>query len=184
MMLEHSNQTTNGQLILSSVATPARKTAPQETPPITAQNRALAVSSSALLVSFARALFSAKIQPSSERMLPGLGGDFDLSLSRLVTLCCPFDCERVALGLSTNGTACSCSPSLPTPSATDWRGGKKKRKTGTQANLRDEFTQRTGWLYLHPVDLEAAMGLPNTWTELSPSGMQSTRMLLSGSGNE
>ncbi len=168
MMCEHSPLTTSSSGLTWSVAeTHAKRTAaqPEGVTPLT---RVSAVSSSALLLSFARDLFSAKIQRSPERMLPGLGNECDVSLSRLVTLCCPSDCERVALGHSTSVTGCSCSASLPTPTASDWKGGKRKQKAGTQANLRDVFTQTTGLLYLHPEDLEAAQGFPATWTELKP----------------
>ena len=153
-------------------ATPAKETA-QPSAAVLPHTRASAVSSSALLMNFARDLFSEKIQHSRAPMLHGLGGDSGLSLSRLVTLCCPSDCERAALGLSINGIECSCSPKMPTPVASDWKGGKRKRKPGSQANLRDEFTQRTGWLYLHPEDLEVAQGFPATWSELSESAMPS-----------
>ena len=133
---------------------------------VSADTRVLAVSSSGLLMNFARELFCERIQASSEKALPGLGGECDLNWNRLVTLCCPSDCEPVALGLSIKGNECSCSPSLPTPTASDWKGGKRKRKAGSQVNLRDEFTQRTGWLYLHPEDMEVAAGFPATWSEL------------------
>lgn len=162
-----SNRIQAGKSIASLAAIHAKRIA-EPAHPISLVNRASATSSSALLMSFAHALWYARIRRLFGVTLPGLGGDFDLNLNRLVTLCCPLDCEPVALGHSTGGNECSCSVSFPTPTATDWRGGKKKRKAGTQANLRDEFTQRTGLLYLHPEDCEAALGLPTTWTELTP----------------
>lgn len=136
---------------------------------VTASTRASAVSSCGLLLHFARALWSERIRPTSDAMLPGLGGASEMALNRSVTLSCPSDSEPVALGLSISGNGCSCSPRYPTPTASDWKGGKRKRKSGSQVNLRDEFTQTTGWLYLHPEDLEAAQGFPTTWTELGHS---------------
>lgn len=168
MTLELSNQTIPTESIASSAAIRARPTA-QQSAAERASKRVLGVSSSALLLHFARALWSEKIQHSQGEMLLGLGGDFDTSLSRLVTLSCPSDCEPVALGLSISVTDCSCLPSYPTPTASDWKGGKRKQKAGTQANLRDVFTQATGLLYLHPEDLEAAQGFPITWGELRHS---------------
>lgn len=178
--LDHSPQTPGGTLpanagwsisFLGEI--PVKPTAPQSEL-ASAATRALAVSSSELLMSFARALWSEKTPRTHARTLPGLGGDFDPNWNALVTRCCPSDFGRAALGLSINGTACSCSVSLPTPTASDWRGGKRKRKAGSQANLRDEFTQKTGLLYLHPEDFEAAAGLPTTWTELRPLETVST----------
>ena len=166
-----------------AAATRAKRTA-EPAPEITARNRASAMSSSALLRHFAHALWSAKIQPSPGPTLPGLGGECELLWNRLATLSCPSDSEPVALGLTTSATGCSCSLSYPTPTASDWKGGKRKRKAGSQANLRDEFTQRTGLLYLHPADCEAAMGFPTMWTELRPSETPSTPTLPSGSGGE
>lgn len=151
---------------------------------ITSANRASALNASASLMHLARALYSARIRPTRERMLPGLGGDSGLALNRLVTLCCPSDCERVVLGLSTNGTDCSCSVSAPTPTASDWRGGKRKRKAGTQANLRDVFTQTTGWLYMPPEALEAAQGFPPMWSELPDLATPSIPTVPSGSASE
>lgn len=79
--------------------------------------RLSALSSSALFRSFARALFSEKIQHESERTLPGLGGDFEPVSKVLATLCCPSDSEPVALGHTTSGTGCSCLVNVPTPTA-------------------------------------------------------------------
>jgi hypothetical protein len=180
---ETSSQMKPGELTLSLAATPANRTVPPSVT-VSRHNRASAVSSSALLMHFARALWSERIRPSCEPMLPGLGGECELSWNRLVTLCCPLDCERAALGLSTKGIECSCSPSLPTPTASDWRGGKRKRKPGTQANLRDVFTQTTGWLYLHPEDLEVVNGFPATWSELEGSATQSIPLAQNGLATE
>ena len=170
----------NGGAILSAEATHANEILP----PASHAQRVLAVSSSALLMRFAQGLFSERIRVTSGAMLPGLGGGCELAWNRLVTLSCPSDCERVALALSTSGRGCSCSVSLPTPTASDWRGGKRRQKHGSQCNLRDEFTQRTGWLYLHPEDLEAAMGFPATWTELGASETPSSPKSQSGSGDK
>jgi hypothetical protein len=176
---EHSRRSRlmSGGAILSAGAIRANEILP----PASHAQRVLAVSSSALLMRFAQGLFSERIRVTSGAMLPGLGGGCELAWNRLVTLSCPSDCERVALALSTSGRGCSCSVSLPTPTASDWRGGKRRHKHGIQCNLRDEFTQRTGWLYLHPEDLEAAMGFPTTWTELDASETPSSPRSLSGS---
>ncbi len=171
---------TNGVSISYAGEIPVRETRL----PASQAERVLAVTSSALLMHCGLALFSERIRVISGEMLPGLGGECELAWSRLATLCCPSDSERVALGLSIKGNACSCSVSLPTPVASDWKGGKRKRKKGYQANLRDEFTQTTGWLYLHPEDLEAAMGFPATWSELSGSATRSTPPSPSGSESE
>jgi len=178
-----STQLSSGALTASSAATHARRTVPQSVP-VSAVTRVSAVSSSALLMNFARDLWCERIHPTSEKTLPGLGTDSELAWNRLVTLCCPLDCERAVLGLSIKGNECSCSPSLPTPTASDWKGGKRKRKQGSQANLRDVFTQATGWLYLHPEDLEVAQGFPPTWSELRESEMPFTLTLPNGSPND
>lgn len=81
------------------------------------ERRLSALNSSALLMNFARDLFSARIPRESAPMLPGLGGDFGPVLNALATLCCPSDSEPVALALSISATGCSCLPSIPTPTA-------------------------------------------------------------------
>lgn len=96
--------------------TPAKKTAQHEC--ISERHRrASAMSSSALLTHFARALFSEKTRRESVGTLPGLGFDSEPPWSDLATWFCPSDSEPVALGLSIDGIGCSCSPSVPTPTA-------------------------------------------------------------------
>jgi hypothetical protein len=168
---------TNGGAILSAEEIHANAILP----PASHAQRVSAVTSSAWLMRFARALFSERIRVTSDGMLPGLGGGCEMGWNRLVTLSCPLGCERVALALSTNGRGCSCSPSLPTPIASDWRGGKRRRKKGSQVNLRDVYTQTTGWLYLPVEAMEAAMGFPITWTECEPSETPSSPKSQSGS---
>lgn len=175
--------TQDGTSMLFAVATRAKRTAVRGRA-VTSAKRASAITSSALLRHFAHELWYARILHTSGEMLPGLGGDFDLSWNRLVTLCCPSDSERVALGLTINGNDCLCLVSLPTPTASDWRGGKRKRKKGTQANLRDEYTQATGYTYLPIEGFTAVQGFPDMWTALDHSETQSSRKSHNGSAEE
>lgn len=154
-----------GQSILSAEVTRVRQTAQ----PVDPGSRVSRVSSSGLLMSFARALWSERIRCTSGRTLHGLGGDSVLLLSRLVTLCCPSDFERVALGLTTEGTDCSCSPKMPTPTATDWKGGHDRHAKCNQWNMRDWWRWTTGRRYLPIEVLTAVQGFPATWTELERS---------------
>src|SRR6266403_2925135 len=82
----------------SLAATPAKKTVTPDKPQ-TQSARLSAVSSSQLLMSFARDLFFARIRPSLDQTPLGLGGDFDPSWNDLVTLCCPSNSGPVALAL-------------------------------------------------------------------------------------
>lgn len=165
---------------LFAAAIRAKRTV-QLSAPINQSTRVSAVSSSALLMRCAQELWSAKIRRMSEGTLPGLGGDSELALNRLVTLACPSDCERVALALSTSGSECSCSPKWRTPTATDWKGGKRRTKHGTQKNLRDQWTQTFGSLYMPAEALEVAQGFPAGWTELDAAETPSYRKSQSSS---
>lgn len=100
----------------SAAATPARETA---TPAASTNGntRTWDPSSSALLTHFARALWSGRTRTPPAPTLFGLGGECGLSWSEWDTVCCPSDSAPVALGLTTVGTACSCSASVPTPTA-------------------------------------------------------------------
>lgn len=155
--------------IASSGETHAKKTATPERE-VHARNRASAVSSSVLLMHFAHALWSEKIHPPSDVMLLGPGDDFDPSLSRLVTLACPSDCEPVALGLSTSVTGCSCSVRYPTPTRSD-RKGMSSKKWRLQRPGKTGFVRFTDVLggVPHPDFLELVMGFPEKWTETEPS---------------
>jgi hypothetical protein len=113
-----------------------------------------------------------------------LGGESDLPLSRLVTLCCPSDSEPVALGLSTSATDCSCSPSFPTPTATDWKGGKRYIREGFSPNFRDWWMSIHGRTYPHELAITAAMGFPATWTWLRPPETPSSPKSPNGSADE
>lgn len=140
--------------------------------------RASAVSSSELLMSFALALFSARIPRPSVQMLPGLGRDFDPAWRALVTLSCPSDSEPVALGLTTVGTGCSCSPSWPTPTASlfgcrDVRNllsrrerCKEKHRNGNGFGLT--LGQHCALIGVEPTPglLEGLMGFPEGWTDV------------------
>ena len=164
--LGHSRRKVIGESILSVAATPARKTA-GHAPPEPVVNRVLAVSSSALLMHFARDLFFERILPTSGAMLPGLGGDSEIRWSRLVTLCCPSDCEPAALALSIDANECSCSVSYPTPTASDWKGGKvhQAKRDGFSPVFRDWWKATTGLLYPPISVIEAVQGFPDTWSE-------------------
>jgi hypothetical protein len=163
------DQQTSGGATRSLVATRARETLQ----PVTPERRVSAVSSSALLMHCARALFSARIPATSEPMLPGLGGPCELLLNRLATLCCPSDCEHAALGLSMNENECSCSVSAPTPVASAWRGGTTKDHptANRETTFHHWYTRTTGATYARPEDIEAAMGFPPMWTVCDASAM-------------
>jgi hypothetical protein len=107
---------TSGGSIASSGEIPARGTATPEASG-SESTRISAVSSSALLMSFARELWSGRIPTRVAPTLPGLGGECDPHWSELDTLCCPSDSDPAALGLTTDATGCSCSVSVPTPTA-------------------------------------------------------------------
>ncbi len=166
---EPSHPKANGELTLFAAATPARPTALQAGR-LEVVQRALGVTSSGLLKHFARELWSAKIR-QHERMLPGLGSEFDAGLSRLVTLACPSDCEAAALGLTASGSECLCSPNWYSPTATDWKGGshKERKDGGNRSAFRHQHTRRTGFLYPDPEVMEAVLGYQVGWTELDQS---------------
>lgn len=160
------SQSTNGELTASLEATRASRIAePWEG--ISQAERILRVSSSELLMYFARALWSERIRHSCESARLLHGGPSEAAWNSLVTLACPSNCEPAVLGLSTSGSECSCSVSYPTPTATDWKGGKA-RKRGRQANLRDLWKEWTGQTYLPPEVSAAVQGLPIMWTKCEP----------------
>lgn len=137
--------------------------------PMTPSARLSAMSSSALLMKFARALFFAKIQRRSGQMLLGLGGDSGGGLNRLVTLCCPSDSGRVALALTTGERDCSCSPNYRTPTARDWKGmsaksWRERSKGDPTPTLPDQLGGTP-----HPEFVEELIGFPAGWTDLGRS---------------
>lgn len=174
----------SGALTLSAAATHARQTA-LPAGRMEAKQRALAVSSSGLLMHFARELWSEKIHEQGQMRL-GLGFDFDANWNALATLCCPPDCGPVALGLTANGTACSCSPNWYSPMASDGKGGTAKQRTdgGNRKVYRNEWTRKTGFTYPDPEVSEALLGFPVGWTDLEASETQSTPTLPNGSVND
>jgi hypothetical protein len=154
------------RLTLLPVEIPAKPTALQPGPRLR-ERRVSAVSSSALLMSFARALFSERIQATSAGMLPGLGGDSGTSLNDLAMWCCPSDSEPVALALTIDGTGCSCSVNMPTPCASEWKGGTAKPNAKSNRKLlRHHWARQTGNPYVPCQVLEAVQGFPITWSEL------------------
>jgi hypothetical protein len=156
--------------------------------------RRSAMSSSALLRHFARALWCARTPRPSDPMLPGLGGDFAPNWSALTTSSCPSDSGPVALGLTVDGTACSCSPNGPTPCARDWKDGTSVPHAVKhyERNLREKRgPQFPRWVAFHyglmpgPIVYEVALGFPEGWTsvEFAPSGTRSSLKSRSGSEN-
>jgi hypothetical protein len=143
--------------------------------PITQNTRVSAVSSSELLMSCARSLFSGRIhQPG--KTLPGLGNDFDTNLSRLVTLCCPSDFEHVALGLTTKEKGCFCLPHWRTPLASDAKNRGDKNAEATKRRIANRKTITLSMQVegpLDPVFVEELMGFPLGWTDLEDSETQS-----------
>jgi hypothetical protein len=62
---------------------------------------------------------------------------------------------------------------LPTPTATDYKGGRSPEAAeaagrGANNNLRDFCRQVIGWKRPAPESLENLMGWPSQWTELKP----------------
>lgn len=153
------------ELTLSAEVIRAKKTATAGKTE-SALSRRSDMSSSVLLMHFARELWFERILPLSDPMLPGLGGDLEPNLKDLITWCCPSDCGRVALGLTIDGIGCSCSPKLKTPCARDWKG--KGRQGSLPKILWEQFG---GSGYPNPAFYEAVQGFPDTWTELDASEM-------------
>jgi hypothetical protein len=64
---------------------------------------------------------------------------------------------------------------LPTPMATDWKGGtvsiRKDRGTPRLDQWRDYVKIKYGLTYPHPTHSELRMGWPENWTDLKPLGM-------------
>lgn len=151
--------------------------------------RRLEVSSSELLMSFARGLFFAKIRHGYAPTLLGLGGDFDPNWNRLVTLCCPSASDPVALGLTTSGIACSCSPKWRTPLASDHknRGARGSASTasriarGKTISLSMQVDDKSG--LLNPAWVEWLAGFPIGWTDLEESETLLTPPSLNGSAD-
>jgi hypothetical protein len=157
-----------GESILCAEAIPVRPTVvPDE---IGREERARRFLSSGLLKSFAHALFYEKTRWVQDA-LPGLGGDSDLLLSALATLSCPSAFEPVALGLTTSGTGCSCSPNWPTLTASDSVGSHPGTHTAT---VRSEVKRMFGSGPLNPEFGELLMGFPPEWTDCEPSATPSS----------
>lgn len=141
---EHSRHAATGPLTASSAEIPARKTAEPESR-AQRERRHLALSSSALLTNFARGLFFEKTQRECAGMLPGLGGDSEVSSKLLATLFCPSDSEPVALGLTTNGTGCSCLPRIPTPTASQFGCKDVPRMLARRERLKQQHKNGNGF---------------------------------------
>ena len=124
---------------------------------------------SALFRCFVLELWLGRIRQGLDQTLFGLGNECDPLYETWATLCCPSDCDPVALGLTTSGTDCSCSPNYPTPVASDYKGstGKKSRKGTLAEVLAEQFGELPGKTYYpHPEFAEALMGFPIGWSDL------------------
>ena len=128
--------------------------------------RLLEANFSELLSGFARRLWYEKILQLSEQMPLGLGGSSATNLSGLVTQCCPFDFGRVALGLTSGETACSCSPNFRAPNARDWKGmSAKSWRERTTGDPTPTLPDQIGGVP-RPEFVEALLGFPIGWTDL------------------
>lgn len=191
-MSELSGIPTSAELMLSSEAILARRTVGPGNAVSGVWRRRLEVPFSKLLRLCALDLWFARILQPCEPTLPGLGGDFDRNWRALVTACCPSDSEPVALGLTTDGIACSCSASVPTPCARDWKDGTSVAHA--VKHYKRNITEKRGpqfprWVAFHhgfmpgPIVYEVALGFPEDWTaiESAPSEIRSSRRSRSGS---
>lgn len=126
----------SGESMSSAEATHARGTA---TPgaSTSADTRIWAVNSSALLTHFVRALWSEKTRTPAAPTLFGPGGVCGMSWSDSATLCSPSASDRVALGLTTDGTGCSCSATVPTPTASLFSCGDVPRLLARRERCRE-----------------------------------------------
>ena len=131
----------------------------------TRDSRRSQVSSSELLMSFARGLCYVRTQSQNSTQM-GLGIDFEEFSNPLATLLSPSESEPVVLALTSDGKECSCSPNFRSPNARDhkgmsaksWRERAKGDKTPT---LPDQIGGTP-----HPEFVEQLMGFPIGWTDL------------------
>lgn len=135
-----------------AAATPARKIAPQESIQEQAARRS-AMSSSGLLLNFARALFSERIQHEPGPTLLGPGGDSEANLSE----------REKAKNRNGNGFGLTLGQwvalKLFTPVASDWRGstGKGSRRNTLAEQLAEQLAENGKTVYPHPEFVEAVM---------------------------
>lgn len=139
------------------------------------------MSSSELLRNFALALWSEKTPQQSEKTLLGLGSDSEVNWNDLVIQCCPSDTGRVALALTSGGTACSCSPSFRAPNARDWKGmSAKSWRERTTGDPTPTLPDQIGGVP-HPEFVEELCGFPIGWSDLedlaTASSQQSQKKL-------
>lgn len=190
MTCEPSRQPEIGASMLSAEAIHAKKTA-MPGKALDLSSRHLVLSSSGLLTAFALELWFAKTRRMLGQTLLGLGIVFDPSWRDLVTLCCPLDCERVALWLTTSGTGCSCSPKLPTPCKRDYKGQSSKK---WRERMPSESRKRADKPFAtlpdaiggspHPEFVEAVLGFPIGFSDLRPLATPSSPKSPSGSADE
>ena len=181
---EPTSSSTNTQSrTSSSAATRARKTQTADEM-ATQRRRRSAVNSSAFLESFARSLCCAKTLPLSGQMRLGLGNDFDPNWNEWITRSSPFDCEPVALALTSGETACSCSLSYRSPNARDWKGmSAKKWRERERGDKTPTLPDQIGGVP-HPEFVEQLLGFPVGWTDLRDLETASSRKLRNGSDDE
>lgn len=136
---------------------------------------------SALLTSFARALWFGRIHQPSDQMRLGLGSDSETPSNASDTASSLFDYGHVALGLTTLGIDCSCLPHFRTPTARDWKGmSAKSWRTRTKGDTTPTLPDQIGGTP-HPEFVEALMGFPIGWTALERSETPSCLKLRNGS---
>lgn len=120
----------------------------------------------AFLTRFSLTLFSGKIRQPSERMPSGRGTECAENWKTEATRLLPSESGRVALALTSDGTACSCSPNMRSPTARDWKGMSAKswreRTTGDNTPTLPDQIGGTP----HPEYYEELMGFPIVWSEL------------------
>jgi hypothetical protein len=159
----------------SAAATPAKRTADSGSRR-DAPSPASAGSSSGLLRSFARGLFSGRTRPRPAPTLPGLGGDSGPSCDGWDTRCCPSDSGPVALASTTDGSGCSCSPRFPTPTASSHNRvrsvqsliSRRERQKGLGRNGNGFGLNLGQHCAIHGIPftvelLESLMGFPPGW---------------------
>ena len=134
-------------------------------------------SSSALLMNFARDLYSERTQANSGPMLPGLGGDLETSCAEWAIASSHSDSGRVVLALTTGGSGCSCSPRFPTPTASTHNKPRdreklleRRRETKERVGNGNGFGLNLGQFCLvHGIEMtlelyESLMGFPENWS--------------------
>jgi hypothetical protein len=164
-MCENAEPTTCHTCISSAVETRAKLTARLDNMELSLLRTR--TNSSALLRHVALNLSCERIQRLFGQMRLALGGMCAPDFTDWVMEYCPSDSGPVVLGLTTDGIGCSCSPSMPTPCARDYKGRSSRKwleRPGKLATLPD----RIGGVP-HPSFVEQLMGFPIGWADLEGS---------------